>query len=145
MAGSYTVAVTHTLANGQQILALTMDNNPTLVHSMALGYGVINWVTDGIFLGSRKVYLNPEVDDFLLGNWIYAPSQHPACEARATYPTYFETGPDLQAMANWQTNLQSDPQFQGYRATYGFNGIGTTWFASDDPIWAAIKSLNSQF
>ena len=80
MAGSYTVAVTHTLANGQQILALTMDNNPTLVHSMAFGYGVINWVTNGIFLGSRKVYLDPEIDDFLLGNWIYAPSQHPACE-----------------------------------------------------------------
>ena len=145
MAGSYTVAATHTLANGQQILALTMDNNPTLVHSMAFGYGVINWVTNGIFLGSRKVYLNPEIDDFLLGNWLYAPSQHPACEARGTCPTYFETGPDLQAMANWQTNLQLDPQFQGYRATYGFNGVGTTWFASNDPIWAAIKSLNSQF
>jgi hypothetical protein len=145
MAGPYTVAVTHTLANGQQILALTMDNSPTLVHSMAFGYGVINWVTNGIFLGSRKVYLNPEIDDFLLGNWIYAPSRHPACEADATCPTYFETGPDLQAMANWQTNLQADPQFQGYRATYAFNGVGTTWFASDDPIWAAIKSLNSQF
>jgi hypothetical protein len=145
MAGAYTVAVTHTLANGQQILALTMDNYPTLVHSMAFGYGVINWVTNGIFLGSRKVYLNPEIDDFLLGNWIYAPSQHPACEAAGTCPTYYETGPDLQAMANWQTKLQSDPQFQGYRATYGFNGVGTTWFAANDPIWDAIKSLNSQF
>ena len=78
MAGSYTVAVTHTTADGQEILALTMDNTPTLrAFHCAFGYGVINWVTKGIFLGSRKVYLNPEIDDFLLGNWIYAPSLHP--------------------------------------------------------------------
>jgi len=144
-AGAYTVAATHTLANGQQILALTMDNNPTLIHSMAFGYGVINWVTNGIFLGSRKVYLNPEIDDFLLGNWLYAPSQHPGCEDDNSCPTYFETAPDLQALANWQTALRADPQFQGYRTTFAFNGVGTTWFDSSDPIWAAIRSLSSQF
>jgi hypothetical protein len=144
-AGSYTVAATHTTADGREILALTMDNAPTLVHSQAFGYGVINWVTKGVFLGSRKVYLNPETDDMLLGNWIYAPDLHPGCESNNSCPTYFETGPDLQAHANWQATLQSDPQFQGYRGTFAYNGVGTTWFPSSDPVFAAIKSLNSQF
>ena len=144
-AGSYTVGVTHTTADGREILALTMDNGATLLHSQAFGYGVINWVTKGVFLGSRKVYLNPQIDDLLLGNWIYAPAAHPACESGATCPTYFETGPDLQAMANWQAGLQSDAQFQGYRGTYAYNGVGTTWFDPSDPVFAAIKSLNSQF
>ena len=143
--GSFTVAATHTTADGREILALTMDNAPTLVHSLAFGYGVINWVTKGIFLGSRKVYLNPQTDDMLLGNWIYAPDQHPACESNDTCPTYFATGPDLQAHANWQSSLQSDPQFQGYRGTFAYNGVGTTWFDPSDPIFAAIKSLNAQF
>jgi len=145
MAGPYTVGVTHTTADGREILALTMDNAPNLLHSLSFGYGVINWVTKGVFLGSRKVYLNPEIDDLLLGNWIYAPAQHPACEFSNACPTYFETGPDLQAMANWQTALQSNAQFQGYRGTYAFNGVGTTWFAPSDPVFAALKALNSQF
>ncbi|MBV8864640.1 MAG: hypothetical protein JO210_04490 [Acidobacteriaceae bacterium] len=144
-AGSYIVAATHTTAGGQETLALTMDNSPTLLHSQAFGYGVINWVTKGVFLGSRKVYLNPETDDMLLGNWIYAPTQHPACEAGNTCPTYYMTGPDLQAQANWQANLQTDPQFQSYRGTFAFNGVGSTWFDPSDPVFAAIKSLNTQF
>jgi hypothetical protein len=143
--GAYTVAVTHTTAAGQEILALTMDNGPTLTHSFAFGYGVINWVTKGMFLGSRKVYLNNETDDLLLGNWEYAPSQHPACEAPNTCPTYFETGPDLQALATWQANLQTDPLFQSYRQTFAINGVGTTWFPASDSVFAAMKSLNSQF
>jgi hypothetical protein len=144
-AGSFTVAATHTTADGREILALTMDNAPTLLHSQAFGYGVINWVTKGVFLGSRKVYLNPETDDMLLGNWIYAPDLHPGCEFNGTCPTYFATGPDLQAHANWQATLQSDPQFQGYRGTFAYNGVGTTWYPASDPIFAAIKSLNSHF
>jgi hypothetical protein len=143
--GAYTFGVTHTTAAGQEILALTMDNAPTLTHSFAFGYGVINWVTKGMFLGSRKVYMNNETDDFLLGNWIYAPSQHPACEGPNTCPTYYETGPDLQALATWQANLQTNPLFQSYRHTFAVNGVGTTWFAPTDPIFAAMKSLNSQF
>jgi hypothetical protein len=145
MAGAYTVAVTHTTADGREILALTMDNAPTLLHSEALGYGVINWVTKGVFLGSRKVFLNPQIDDLLNGNWTYAPSLHPACESSNTCPTYFQTGPDMNALAVWQANLESDPQFQGFRITYAYNAVGTTWFTPSDPVFAAIKSLNSQF
>ena len=95
-----------------------MDNSPGLLHSMAFGYGVINWVTKGIFLGSRKVYLNPEIDDILLGNRQYAPSRHPACESNASCPTYFMTGPDLHAHAHWQASLQTDPQFQSFHGTF---------------------------
>jgi hypothetical protein len=48
-------------------------------------------------------------------------------------------------LANWQTNLQNDPQFKTFHATFAYNGVGTTWFPPDDPIFAAIASLNSQF
>jgi hypothetical protein len=144
-AGASTIAATHTTADGRETLALTIDNGPTLLHSQAFGYGVINWVTKGVFLGSRKVYLNPQIDDLLLGNWLYAPALHPTCEFSGTCPTYYETAADLFAMANWQASLQTDPQFQGYRGTYAYNGVGTTWFDPSDPVFAAIKSLNPQF
>ncbi|HMF77577.1 MAG TPA: hypothetical protein VK604_18105 [Bryobacteraceae bacterium] len=144
MAGANTVGVTHTAADGRETLALTMDNYPGLLHSTAFSYGVINWVTKGVFLGSRRVYLNPQIDDLLFGNRLYAPTL-PQCPADPSCPTAFATGPDLHSLANWQTNLQADPQFQSFHATFAFNGVGTTWFAPSDPVFAAMASLNSQF
>lgn len=145
VSGANTVAVIHTTADGRETMSLTMDNDPSLVHSAAFGYGVINWVTKGIFLGSRRVFLNPQFDDLLIGNWLYSPSRHPACEANNSCPTYFATSPDLMAMATWQAGLQSDPLFQGYKTAYAYNGVGTTWFDPNDPIFAAIKSFSNTF
>lgn len=143
-AGSYAVGVTHTTADGRETMALTMDNYPTLLHSLAFGYGVINWVTRGVFLGSRRVYLNPQVDDVLFGNRLYAPTR-PECPGANTCPTDFATGQDIQALANWQTSVRADSQFQTFRTTLSYNGVGTTWFPPDDPVFQAIASLGSQF
>jgi len=144
MAGDYTVGVTHTTADGRETLALTMDNYPALLHSMAFSYGVINWVTKGVFLGSRRVYLGPEIDDLLLGNRLYAPSL-PQCPNDPSCPTYYATGNDFLGLEHWQTNLQLDPLFESFHATFAFNGVGTTWFAPTDPIFSAIASSGSRF
>ncbi len=144
MAGTNVVGVTHTTADGRETLALTMDNYPSFVHSMAFSYGVINWVTKGVFLGSRRVYLNPEIDDLLLGNRLYAPTQS-ICPNDPSCPTYYATGADLQGLANWQATVRAKTQFPTFHQTFAYNGIGTTWFAPSDPVFAAIKSLNSNF
>ena len=144
MAGTNVVGVTHTTADGRQTLALTMDNYPAYLHSTAFSYGVINWVTNGVFLGSRRVYLNPEIDDLLLGNRLYAPTL-PQCPNDPSCPTYYATGSDLQGLADWQTNLQSNPLFQSFHQTFAYNGIGTVWFDPTDPVFAAIASLSSRF
>jgi len=144
MAGTNTVGVTHTTADGRETMALTMDNYPGLLHSTVLNYGIINWATKGVFLGSRRVYLNPEIDDLLLGIRLYKPSQ-PACPDDPSCPTLFATGNDLQAMADWQANLQSTPQFRDFYTTYAYNGVGTTWFPPSDPIFAKMAALNSRF
>ena len=142
--GPYTVAATHTNADGREVMALTMDNAAGLLHSAAFGYGVINWVTKGVFIGSRKVYLNPQIDDMLLGNRLYAPTL-PQCPNDDSCPTLFATAQDLQALVNWQNNLKADPLFSTFHSTYGLNGVGTTWFPKTDPVFAAISSLGSNF
>jgi hypothetical protein len=144
MAGSYTVAVTHKTADGRETLALTMDNYPGLIHSTAFSYGLINWVTKGVFLGSRRIYLNTQIDDLLLGNRLYAPTLS-QCPNDPTCPTLFASGQDLRTLAAWQANLQSDPLFQSFHVTYAYNGVGTTWFPPTDPVFSAMASLNTQF
>jgi hypothetical protein len=142
--GAYTFAVTHTTSDGRETMALTFDNYPGLLHSAIFGYGVINWVTKGVFLGSRRVYLNPQIDDMLLGNRLYAPTL-PQCPGDASCPTLFATGQDIQALVNWQNSVKADPLFSTFHATYAFNGVGTTWFNPSDPVFNAISSLGSNF
>jgi hypothetical protein len=144
VSGNYTVAVSHTTADGRELMAFTVDNYPGLIHSTAFAYGLINWVTRGVFLGSRRVYLNTQIDDLLLGNRLYAPSL-PQCPNDSSCPTLFATAQDLNALATWQSNMQADPQFQSFRATFAFNGVGTTWYSPSDPIFPAIAALNPKF
>jgi hypothetical protein len=63
-----TLAAVHAYADGRANLALTFDSNPYLLHTMLLSYGVVNWVTNGLFIGERHVYVSPQIDDLFLEN-----------------------------------------------------------------------------
>ena len=117
--GSNVVGVTHVNTSGQQSLSLTMDNYPTLLHSLAFSYGVINWVTNGIFLGQRQVYINPQDDDILLGDRLYAPTL-PQCPDDPSCPVIIGTSTDMQALANWQNTKHQDPQVPYLKTSYAF-------------------------
>ncbi len=43
--------------DGRETLVLTFDGAPRLLHSKVLGYGLVNWVSRGLFLGERRVYV----------------------------------------------------------------------------------------
>ena len=131
-----TVGVLHKKADGREYLALTFDNNPNLVHSLALGYGVINWVTKGVFLGSHQVYLTPQVDDLFIANELYD-AVTPGCKPPGFLidPTIDlgslcqndqVSGADLIGLANWQNSIQLNPQTKGFQVTIAFNGLGAT-------------------
>lgn len=77
---TYSVAATCLFANStpvsgdstsREIMAVSFDNNPFLLHSMILSYGIVNWVTRGLFVGNRHVYLDPQVDDVGIPDEIY--------------------------------------------------------------------------
>jgi hypothetical protein len=156
--GNSVVGVTHTLPDGREYMAFTMDNNPYLFHSAILHYGIIHWVTKGFFLGSRKTYMTPQVDDHFLTTDLFD-SGKAACipvgfAADPTFDpgnqcsTYRMTGQDLDALANWQHNIQSNPQFGQFQISLAFNGVGTTpdWGAPpNDSLVTETQSLENQF
>ena len=130
------VAATHIAADGRESMAMTFDNSPYLMHSMALNYGVFNWVTKGVFVGQRKIYLTPQSDDYFLENDLYAstpaaclPSSFnldPTFNLAVDCPTDRAVGADLNALVTWQRNWQKKPQFSGFRLSHAFNGFGST-------------------
>ncbi len=67
----YALALLRTHTDGRVTLALTFDSNQYLVHNLTLGYGLVNWVTKGLFLGQRRTYLTTQIDDLFIDNDIW--------------------------------------------------------------------------
>ena len=107
-------AATRTYPDGREALVLTFAQSPTALHTLQLGYGVVSWVTRGLFVGEHHVYLAPQIDDFFLASQLYP------MEAG----TYRITADELQAFTNWQSGRQADPLTAQFRAAFAFNAFG---------------------
>lgn len=154
----------------REILALSFDNNPYLLHSMALSYGVVNWVTKGVFLGDRHVYIDPQVDDIGLpndsfpyawdeGGW-YDVRTSPwtllgNCPSGGIDPStgtepceYRITGADFTKILTWQnTRRTTTANASALRLNMVFNGEGFTvrrggagQYPPDDPATRANEN-----
>jgi hypothetical protein len=140
---TYTVGAIHTAASGQQYFALTMDNNPYLQHSLVLSYGLLNWVTHGIFLGAKKYYLSPQVDDFFIADDLFDASIpqcvpgtfliDPTTDLSEFCDTVRIAGSGLQNTYTWQVALNAKAQTKNFRVSLAFNGIGTDSVNGDAP------------
>jgi peptidoglycan/xylan/chitin deacetylase (PgdA/CDA1 family) len=106
--------------DGRQNLAVTADGNPYLLHSVALGYGIVNWVTKGLYVGERRVYMSPQPDDLLLDNDMW----DPAANSDQTGKTYRITDADYKKYREWQNKRNSD-RLGSIVTEMPFNGLGT--------------------
>lgn len=150
--GPDVLAVLHEKADGRESIALTFDNNPTLLHSLTLQGGLIDWLTRGVRLGWRKAWLMPQVDDLFLPNYLFDSSM-PEC-ATAGGPIVAPgveipcvklriDGNDLEAVAQWQDSWRAKPQFAGLRVAMAYNGFGVK--AEEDPLLAAARTRRNDF
>src|SRR6185369_8347530 len=102
-------AATRSYSDGREALILTFGQSPTALHTLALVYGVVSWVTKGLFVGERHVYASPQIDDLFLADAIY------------TGGTYRITPDDLRAFAAWQEGRRAVPVTAQFRAAFAFN------------------------
>ncbi len=103
-ANGYAIASIHTYPDGRQNLAITAANNPYLIHSLLLSYGTINWVSKGLFLGERHVYMSPQIDDLLIDDDIW----DTVALTDTTGLTYRLTAADYNQAIAWQNNVRND-------------------------------------
>jgi hypothetical protein len=131
---AHALALVKRYPDGRQVLSLSFDGNFFLVHSLALSYGVLNWVTGGLFLGERHVYATPQIDDLFIDNDVYGGG------------TYRINGTDWTAVTSWQTQKQAlGPQTNGLRLYLAFNGEGTTGIYFPDTLTAPARATQSLF
>ena len=140
------LAAVRSYTDGRQVLSLTFDSNPDLIHSLILSNGLISWVTKGLFLGDRHVYMSAQVDDFFIDDSVWTPSTVCGTPVDNTGSTYRITGSDLQAVMNWQNSVRSASVSANTTLTMAFNGYGTTNGAyTPDTLTATATANQAQF
>lgn len=128
----------HTRADGRQTLVSTVDASPYLTHSLVLEYDMIRWVTQGLFVGEKRAYLAPQVDDVFIDNdaWVVGEGNWGTQQFRLT-------GSDIDAFVEWQTSFQARlPAGSTFITDMAFNGVGAqaSEYADQTPRVAAKRA-----
>jgi hypothetical protein len=142
----HALGLVHKTSDGRESLSLTFDSNPNLIHSIVLSYGLINWLTKGLFLGERHIYMSPQVDDLFIDDSEWVPTTPCGTNVDDTGFTYRITGNDLQSVLAWQNSVRARPGMQNVTITQAFNGYGTTTGAyQPDTLTPVARSNQAQF
>jgi hypothetical protein len=140
------LAAVHTYADGRQLLSLTFDNNPYLTHSIVLSYGLVNWVTKGLFIGQQGSYLESQIDDVFIDDNTWAPGTTCGTNVDDTPTSYRITGSDFTSVVNWQKATQANPMYRNLKLDMVFNGYGTEQDAyPGDTLTKTAKRYQNQF
>ena len=139
----YPIASIYQYPSGRENLAVTAGGNPYLIHSLLLSYGTINWVTKGVFLGERHVYMDPQIDDLLIDSDMWD------IQARSdlTGLLFRMSGDDFLAAIQWQNNLRATyPLASSVTLEWAYNGEGATniW-DYPDTLTPVVKQRQSEF
>ena len=146
------VAVVYTNPQGQTFLTQTFDSNENLTHNLVVAYGLLNWVSQGVFLGDYHVYASAQVDDFFINDSEWIPSttclinlatKDRTAPDASNLPVFRITPADMTQLVAWQYSVQTDPSglFQPFKLTMAFNGVGTVgngdWTGMTAPVISA--------
>jgi hypothetical protein len=137
------LVATHVGPDGRESLISTVDQSPYLTHSIALEYELVRWVARNLFVGKKRAYLSPQIDDLFLANDMWSVATHtndPAIQFRIT-------GTDLAAFKNWQTARKTGmPLGSTYITELAFNGVGTDPSEyADTSLLATARSSGASF
>ena len=134
--GGHALAALKTYPDGRENLAFTMDSNPYLLHTRLVAYGAINWVTKGLYLGQRRVYFHPQVDDLFISDDLWV-------GPGGVGPEFRISSSDLQTYLSWQRAVRQRRCCRGFRVAFAYNGEGTT--TPGDPLTALAVANQGEF
>jgi len=129
-------------ADGRECLALTMSHSLDGIHSLLLGYGLINWVTRGVFVGARRVYLGLQVDDIFGATRLWDPQRRSGEDGRICRLTAKDVASLLTMLDEIQARL---PNAAKIEIDLAYNGGGVALFSKDDTLVPALMQQQIRF
>lgn len=134
------LVASHVAPDGREAMLVTMDSNPNLVHSLVLEYGLVSWVSRGLFIGKKRAYLSPQVDDIFIDDDMWNTTTHRNAPDLDGVNAFRITGSDLAALVSWQSGFRAAlPAGSRYITAMAFNGVGTlrSVYPDQTPVTAA--------
>ena len=61
--GNYGSVLTRT-AEGREIISMMMAQNKNYLHTLVMGYDLVDWLSQGVFVGERRMFLHLDIDDW---------------------------------------------------------------------------------
>ena len=111
----------HTTVDGREMMVSTVDANPYLTHTLLLEYDMIRWVSRDLFVGKKRAYLSPQIDDLFIDSdtWVVGVGNLGTTQLRIT-------GADLTWFLTWQGTRQAAlPAGSTFGTTLAYNAVGT--------------------
>ncbi|MEI7769440.1 MAG: hypothetical protein WCI67_05600 [Chloroflexales bacterium] len=138
----YIIAAIKRYSDGRENLALTAENNRNLTHTLLLSYGIINWLTRGVFLGERHVAVDVQPDDIFIGNKIWDPS----ALLDTTGRTFRISADDIIALIAWQNSIHTRFSVaSGLMLEMPFVGVGALGMYTPDTLTPALLANQASF
>lgn len=111
--------------DGRECMALAVSSYypaipPSNLHARTLPYGMLNWVTRGIFLGERHIYYVPQPDDVLSAGDKWNTATH-----QVAFDAFRLEPADLTAVVTWLHTMRAFTPTLELRIEMPFNGDGS--------------------
>ncbi|KAK3671042.1 hypothetical protein LTR78_009003 [Recurvomyces mirabilis] len=128
-----TAAVINNFGGRQQMVFFTSWATEWSPTSAFLQHAYIHWMTRGLFLGARKIYLSTQIDDVHLTTALYSPAN-----------AKFRIGPDdLTSHVSWTKSINGRlPSGSNYQIELGHNGNGDIINATNIEYSANVDICN---
>ncbi len=117
--GNYGSVLTRT-PEGREIVSMMMAQNKNYIHTLVMGYDLVDWLTQGVFVGERRMFLHLDIDDW------FQNSLHWDDRARRNRPdtdTFRMSGTDALASLEQLKRIRNTfPQARNLRYSVAFVG-----------------------
>lgn len=114
------LAATSTTADGRERLALTFAQNQYMLGTQLLGYGLVNWLTKGVYLGEYRRYNKLDADD-----WFLDGDKYNANTGQVEDSVFRLSPQSARDLVNQQADLRSRfPVASEFQFSIAFNGCG---------------------
>lgn len=103
----------------REVMISTVTNAEAFIHSKVLAYEFINWVTQGVFIGARRIHMAAHVDDLFLPNSLWDPALKKDNPAK----TYRLGSADISNAVSKQLAFRAaHPLADSFKLDFPFNG-----------------------
>ena len=127
--------------DGCEYLSLMLGHSELALHTLLLGYGVLNWVTCGVFLGERRVSLNLQIDDIFNSNQLWEAER----DAEAGDTIFRLAAADVDALVAWLDRMQRQRNAAAFTLDFAFNGAAATPAPLDQAAVSAFVQHRRRF